>query len=117
MTTVFNGLFSLRRLYLKLGGAVGLDVGGWSDWLAEVVRVSDGPRIQSLAVLPLENLAGDLHGISFSLLILTVPDIGPDSGSLQQTTSTLESLRLVLRPGGSSRIGQATGHRGDFRCR
>ncbi|MDA2930532.1 protein kinase, partial [Acidobacteria bacterium AH-259-O06] len=36
-----------------------LDVGRWRDWLARFVRVSSAPRIQSLAVLPLDNLMGD----------------------------------------------------------
>ncbi|MDA2925512.1 hypothetical protein MYX65_12845 [Acidobacteria bacterium AH-259-L09] len=38
---------------------VGLDVGGWRDWLARVVGVGGPPRIQSLAVLSLENVSGD----------------------------------------------------------
>ena len=42
-----------------LATLVGLDVGGWRNWLAELVGVDGPPRIQSLAVLPLENLSGD----------------------------------------------------------
>ena len=32
---------------------------GWRDWLAQVAGIGGAPRIQSLAVLPLENLSGD----------------------------------------------------------
>lgn len=57
-----------RRGWLALTGLAvvatlatlaGLDVGGWRDWLAGLVGVGGPPRIQSLAVLSLENVSGD----------------------------------------------------------
>lgn len=57
-----------RRRWLALTGLavlatvvtfVGLDVGGWRDGLTGLVGVSGPPSIESLAVLPLENLSGD----------------------------------------------------------
>ena len=57
-----------RRRWLALAGLgmvatlaifLGLDVGGWRDWLSQFVGGSSGPGIQSLAVLPLDNLSGD----------------------------------------------------------
>ena len=57
-----------RRRWLALAGLgvvatlatfLALDVGGWRDWLEGLAGVSGGPRIQSLAVLPLDNLSGD----------------------------------------------------------
>ena len=57
-----------RRGWLALTGLVvvgtlatfvGLDMGGWRDWLTRLVGVGGPPRIQSLAVLSLENVSGD----------------------------------------------------------
>ncbi|TDI11404.1 MAG: tetratricopeptide repeat protein [Acidobacteria bacterium] len=46
-------------LVAALTTLVGLDVGGWRGWLSQVVGVGGAPRIQSIAVLPFENLSGD----------------------------------------------------------
>ena len=54
-----------RRGWLALGAVAALatlgvlDVGGWRDRLSGIVGVSGPPRIESLAVLPLENLSGN----------------------------------------------------------
>ena len=57
-----------RRGWLALTGLVvvgtlatfvGLDVGGWRDWLTRLVGFGGPPRIQSLGVLSLENVSGD----------------------------------------------------------
>lgn len=52
-------VLTVLTLVAALTTLVGLDIGGWRGWLSQVVGVGGAPRIQSIAVLPFENVSGD----------------------------------------------------------
>ena len=76
---------------------LGLDVAGGRDWLARLVGVGHAPRIQSLAVLPLENLSGDPEQDYFADGITEA--LTTDLGKIEALRIT--SRRSVMRYRGS----------------
>ena len=67
---------------------VGLGVGGWRDQLSQFVGLGGPPRIQSLAVLPLENLSGDPEQDYFADGI---------TEALTTDLGKIEALRIISR--------------------